>query len=249
MKVPMNKKNKQKWIFGRGAQSDRDIHWPPVTPWITNELKDQIIDLFEEAMAGQRNQYTLKMQELQQQLTHLGSRTFLSPVQKRQLAKIQREIDDLQSKQQGDNEHRRKAIREAMMLHLMRGVREVRVETVVPTRIASPCIVLNTSPIAINGVVLGTYDVWFHPMGRVPTDAFFLRRRDNITEQGPHPHWNGYGCFGTYGPVFQRLLSQKQFGTLLGMFMQYLAIYDAGSPLIRLSEFEERSWQNENPLA
>ena len=29
MKVPMNKKNRQKWIFGRGAQSDRDIHWPP----------------------------------------------------------------------------------------------------------------------------------------------------------------------------------------------------------------------------
>ena len=247
MKVPMNKKNKQKWIFGRGAQSDRDIHWPPVVPWINNQLHDEIVELFMDAIVGERSQFIIKIQELEQQKARLESNTFLSPVQRRQLEKIKREL--LRSQEADTSVQRKEAERQAKMLDLMRGVREVRVETVVPTRIASPCIVLNTSPIAINGVVLGTYDVWFHPMGKVPSDALFLRRRDNITEQGPHPHWNGYGCFGTYGPVFQRLLSQKQFGTLLGMFMQYLAIYDAGSPLIRLSEFEERAWQNENPLA
>jgi len=246
MKVRMTKKNKEKWIFGRGARSDREIHWPPVTPWISNELRDDIIALFEAAMRGGQDATSEQKRALQRQRANLEDRAFLSPVQRRQLEKVKRELAALEAEHPHIHQDAR---RQAMMLHLMRGVREVRVETLVPTRIASPCMVLNTAPIAINGVVLGTYDVWFHPMGRVPTDAFFLRRRDHITEQGPHPHWNGYGCFGTYGPVFQSLLGKKQYGTLLGTFMQYLAVYDAGSPLIRLDEFEERAWQNENPLA
>jgi len=249
MKVRMNKKNKERWIFGRGARSDRPIHWPPVTPWIDYELRDRITHLFADAMRGEQTDLTAQMHSLRQQLAHLESRAFLSPVQRRQQEKIKKDIKQLEDRMPKEDKVLQDAKRQAMMLHLMRGVREVRVETVVPTRIAPPCIVLNTAPIVINGIVLGTYDVWFHPRGKVPKDAFFLRRRDHITEQGPHPHWNSYGCFGTYGPVFQSLLSKKQYGTLLGTFLQYLAVYDAGSPLIRLSEFEERAWRNEDPLA
>jgi hypothetical protein len=204
-----------------------------------------IIELFVEAMRGSDS--SAKLDQLRRQEKALLDRTFLSPVQRRQLARVRKEIGDLQQEQ--PDKFYDDARRQMMMLPLMRGVRVVSMAYTCLGPIEVPCLVLTTSPIAINGIALGTYDFWFQPKATTPKDAFFLRRRDHKTEQGPHPHWNGYGCFGTYGPVFQSLLGKKQYGTLLGTFMQYLAVYDAGSPLIRLDEFEERAWQNENPLA
>lgn len=247
--VRMTKKNKEKWIFGKGARSSRQIHYPPVTPWITHELRDDIIELFMAGMTGQEDKIAGQLRDLTRQQAQLEALTFLSPVQKRQLAKVEKELNNLLARKQGESRQRNAAAKEAMMLHLMRGIRGVEVLSSCPGPLATPVLRLITSPIAINGVILGTYDVYFQPKGRTPKDALFLRRRDYLTGQGPHPHWSSYGCFGSYGPVFQNLLKRYQYGTLLGAFLQYLAIYDAGSPLIRLSEFNEGTWKNEDPMA
>jgi hypothetical protein len=240
----VTKKTRQTWIIGKYAADAKELHFPPVVPWIDNDLQGQLVNLFTSGIDGDLGAAGRKIEALERQIEGLRGHVYLSPVQKRQMHKAKKELEELQAQQAG-NRAKDKARSEVLMLSLIRGIRQVRVQDHQNRTWA----IFITAPVVIRQVVLGTYDIWFDPTKTVPRDAFHLRRRDYRYEQGPHPHWMGYGCFGTFGPIFQRMLTRHDYGSLIGAFLKYLAIYDPNSPLVRLKEFTTRSYSNENPLA
>ena len=82
-----------------------------------------IIELFVEAMRGERSDSSVKLDQLRWQEKAVPDRTFLSPVQRKQLARVRKEIGELEQKQ--PYKFYDDARRQMMMLPLMRGVRAV----------------------------------------------------------------------------------------------------------------------------
>jgi len=242
----INKKTKQTWIVGKYISDRKDLHFPPVIPWIDNELRDRLIALFIDGLRSDLGEAGRRMQTLEREIEKIESLNFISPVQRRRLKKFKADLDEL-DKQVGSQRERlyQKARNEVLMLSLMRGLRAVEIRQ----RANRPWVVFITAPVVIRRIPLGTYDVWLDPTQQLPKSAFFLRRRDYTYEQGPHPHWMGYGCFGTFGPTFQKMLKRHDYGMVIGAFLKYLAIYDPGSPLLQIKHFEDRSYRNEKLLA
>ncbi len=242
----ITKKTRQTWIIGKYINDQDELHFPPVVPWINNDLQHELTKLFMVGIRGDMGEVGRQMQALEREIKQIESLNFISPVQKRRLKKFQADLEELE-RQAGVQQERlvSKARNEVLMLSLIRGLRAVEIKE----RLGRPCAVFITAPVIIRKVVLGTYDVWFDPTRSAPSSAFFLRRRDYIQEQGPHPHWMGYGCLGTFGPIFKKMLERHDYGSLVGAFLKYLAIYDPGSPLMQLGRFNEGGYRNEKPLA
>jgi hypothetical protein len=110
-------------------------------------------------------------------------------------------------------------------------VRQVRV-TGEPSKL-----LIVTAPIAIEKALLGAYDILLDPRQTNPARAIDLVRRDRRHRHGPHPHWNDYPCFGTWGPMLLNMMQRKNWSAVVGAMLNYLARYYAESPLITLEEF------------
>lgn len=251
MTVNENKKNKGVWIFGRYESDSRPPHFPPVIPWIKPAEHDKLQRHIVNCLAGSNAEELAELEAARQELSELDTGGFQTPVARRKMLAAQRKVEELERSTAGVNAGlEEKADRIIGSWNMQRGIREIHMEA----RAGEPAIRFVTSPIAIRRVVLGTYDFWLHMSHHAPANVFFLKRRDKESwPQGPHPHWgsfgsSGYGCFGTFGPIFERMITRGDWGTIVGVFMQYLAIYYPGSPLIRLNQFKERSHRNEDPL-
>jgi hypothetical protein len=48
----VTKKTRQTWIIGKYAADAKELHFPPVVPWIDNELQGQLVNLFTSGIDG-----------------------------------------------------------------------------------------------------------------------------------------------------------------------------------------------------
>ena len=239
------KPNKKTWIYGRGARAKRSPHFPPVVPWISPELRDELADLIVAGVTHRRDDTASEIGHIEEQIAALAGQPVLTAVERRRLHQLRKRRDQMETRSQLAG-IRDKALRDVLNFSLIRGIRSVRIEV----HGENPHIVFNTSPITINGTILGTYDVYFDPREETPANAFDLQRRDRQFVTGVHPHWSGGGpCLGTFGPMLHQVLKKHDISAAVGMFMNYLAIYDGYSPLITLRSFRRGSYANQHPLA
>ena len=244
------KTNRKTWIYGVGSRSKKPPRYPPVVPWITPALRDNLIELIMERIKPEDG-----LGRVEADIAQLESLPTLSTVQRRRLMLLRREHDTLKARTPKGLLAR--VTGDVANFSLLRGVRAVRIEPHHNTdqnnhRLpAVEHIVLETCPITINGARLGTYDVFLDPRYELPRAAFDLVRRDYAYESGVHPHWSTGGpCFGTFGPMLQQVLKKHDVAAALGMFMRYLATYNGGSPLIGLYSFKTGGfYENHHPLA
>lgn len=245
-RISENKKNKQTWIFGRYESDSRPPYYPPVIPWIKPDVHDALKRYIISILAGSNAAELAQLNEAKATVAQLDTGDFMTPVARRKLLAAQRKVAELEKTTAGINAGlEKKADRIIGAWNMQRGIREIHMES----RAGEPAVRFVTCPIAIRSIVLGTYDFWLTMNHRAPGDVFFLKRRDRESwPQGPHPHWGSYGCFGTFGPLFERMIRRNEWASIVGVFMQYLAIYFPGSPLIRINNFKQRSHWNEDPL-
>ena len=259
-KYDPTKPNKKRWIYGVGAKSGRKPYYPPVIPVITPGLRDEIIEfLTTKALLRQDDQ----AQELQQLVDSIRltedrveySGLVLTTVQQRQLLFDKRRANELAEElNTARTKLETKVAREVANLALLRGVREIFFDNrVMLDGNIHRVLAFHTAPIKINSVPLGTYNWYYTPAIKAANDAFDLWRRDGTHERGVHPHFSTRPCYGTFGPAMHKAHNQNRFQLLFGLYMQYLAIYDSGSPLISISRFKPTNgWNgyvNKDPIA
>jgi hypothetical protein len=240
--------SRKTWIWGRSASSTAKIHYPPVIPWVRPELRGQMIDLFIRAASQGTNGLEAERIDLESTLRDLEARSVLSAVERRKLHQAHKRLEQVQQElDTHSSKHMDRARAEAANFCLIRGIREAAV--IHDAGRGRGYLRLITAPIKINRALLGTYDIWIDPLRSVPSSAIKVVRRDRIAREGPHPHWNGGPCFGTWGPVLQSFMKRGAWSALAGGLLNYLAIYDAGSPLIPLEDFYTgERYENKDPL-
>jgi hypothetical protein len=227
----MAKPNRKTWIYGvQGTKAQ--IRYPPVVPWIDNATRDAIIQLFLEVSDADQSATLGELNGLKQRIAQLEGKDILSAVEHRQLYQYRKELVALQ-----ENEPREQLLQdaraEALNLSLIKGVRRIQV-------IGQPWerrLLVVTAPIKIGRALLGSYDILIDPRERIPADAIHLVRRDRKWAHGAHPHWSTDPCFGTWGPMLNRMLTRKNWSAVVGAMLNYLSRYYGKSPLIRLEEF------------
>jgi hypothetical protein len=245
--------SKKKWIYGVSGRTKKP-HFPPVVPWITPELREQLATVMARGMLWRAQSSTREVEEYDSQIrTYMGMGE-LTMVQQRALRRLQVERDalieelDLRARTLKD-----KMQAEAANFCLLRGIKEIHTEPYHQflDENAGEAIVFVTAPIKIGGTVLGTYDIYLDPRQDIPRKAFDLVRRDYARVRGVHPHFTSHGpCYGTFGPMLQNMLKKGSFVSVMGAYLNYLATYNGGSPLTRLTNFRHgRMYENLQPLA
>jgi hypothetical protein len=244
------KPNKKTWIMGKSASGKPSF--PPVVPWITPQLKDQLVEMLVRGMQQRNSGTDRELQDIEHEMAGLQRLPALSAVGMRQLRRLEKRRTELlgaTSKTVKNLQQKMEA--EVANFCLLRGVRSVSTEDEHKFLSGNwaPAVVFTTAPIKINGVVLGTYDIYLDPTQGVPYNAFDLKRRDRKFPRGYHPHFTSRPCYGSFGPILQRMLGAGMFASAAGTYLKFLATYNGSSPLLSLSTFRSSSYANYDPLA
>jgi hypothetical protein len=244
---------KKKWIYGVSGGSRRKPYFPPIVPWISTDLREQLTDMLTRAMLWRENDIEVRIARLRGTIADYEATPELTMVQQRAMRRTQQELDTLvQEHEQRTRILEGKMRTEAANFCLLRGIREIHTEPYhefLGENVAE-AIVFVTAPIKIGGTVLGTYDIYLDPRQDIPRKAFDLVRRDYSRLRGIHPHFTSAPCYGTFGPTLQNMLKKGSFVSVMGAYLNYLATYNGGSPLTRLSNFRSgRMHENLQPLA
>jgi hypothetical protein len=243
--------NKATWIFGVSAGSKQKPYFPPVVPRFETPLPD-IVESLVEAMKDRAKKSQPKIQRITAELRAVQAYQNQDFMTKRQERQLKEELDGLLAIQQKTSSTLIERVRkDALNFSLLKGCRSIHVDGyhTFPGDREAEAIVFTTSPIKIGTVILGTYDVYLDPRETVPGMAFDLIRRDHKWTRGYHPHFTGHPCYGTFGPVLQKMLTNASFVVAIGAYFNYLAVYDARSPLMSIGNFKRGTYKNENPLA
>jgi hypothetical protein len=244
------KANKKKWIMGKSANGKPSF--PPVVPWIKPQLKEQLVEVLVRGMQQRNSGTDRELQNIEHEIAGLQRLPVLSPVGMRQLRRLEkRRAELLGATGKTVKNLQQKMETEVANFSLLRGVRNVSIEDEHKflNDNWAPAVVFTTAPIKISGVVLGTYDIYLNPAQGVPYNAFDLKRRDHKFPRGYHPHFTSRPCYGSFGPILQRMLGAGMFASAAGTFLKFLATYNGSSPLLSLSTFRSTSYANYDPLA